>query len=133
IAQPMLRDEVAPDDMTAGKIKVELELIGDRPAGKLADDAEVLAVVRAVDAHLGIRSSTRVASTDANIPLSLGLEATTLGSGRSTRRPTSAKRVVRPVGPRPRVKNIFVILPRFGSYTPSLTAGFRCELSFSCS
>src|SRR5262249_12439641 len=84
IAQPMLRDEVAPGSTTAGKIKVEMELIGDRPAGKLADDAAVLGVVRAVDAHLGIRSSPRVASTDANIPLSLGLEATTLGSGGSS-------------------------------------------------
>jgi hypothetical protein len=37
--------------------------------------------VRAVDAHLGIRSHLDRASTDANIPLSMGREALTIGAG----------------------------------------------------
>jgi hypothetical protein len=43
----------------------------------------LLAAIRAVDHQLGIQSQLQRASTDANIPLSLGLEAVSLGSGGS--------------------------------------------------
>lgn len=65
----------------ARKVTVAVECIGDRPAAQLAPDGRILQVLRAVDAHLGIRSAPRLASTDANIPLSLGKEATTIGAG----------------------------------------------------
>jgi len=55
--------------------------IGERPAGELPADSPLLAAIRAVDTHLGITSQLLRASTDANIPLSLGLEAITLGAG----------------------------------------------------
>jgi acetylornithine deacetylase/succinyl-diaminopimelate desuccinylase-like protein len=58
-----------------------VEKIGDRPAGTLAADAKLLELLRAVDRHLGIRTDLRVASTDANIPLSLGVPAVSLGAG----------------------------------------------------
>jgi len=63
------------------RITVEVHGIGDRPAGLLPADAPILQVIRAVDAHLGIKSVPRLASTDANIPISLGKEAITIGSG----------------------------------------------------
>jgi tripeptide aminopeptidase len=66
----------------AGKgISVDIESIGDRPAAQLSESARILQVIRAVDAHLGIHSLPRLASTDANIPLSLGREAITIGAG----------------------------------------------------
>jgi hypothetical protein len=37
--------------------------------------------VRAVDAHLGIRSHLDTSSTDANVPLSLGIPAVSIGAG----------------------------------------------------
>ena len=37
--------------------------------------------MRAVDAHLGIRSHLDTSSTDANIPLSLGIPAVAIGAG----------------------------------------------------
>jgi di/tripeptidase len=37
--------------------------------------------IRAVDAYLGIRSKLDSASTDANVPLSLGLQALSIGAG----------------------------------------------------
>jgi tripeptide aminopeptidase len=40
-----------------------------------------LQYVRAVDAHLGIRSHVDCSSTDANIPLSMGIPAIALGAG----------------------------------------------------
>ena len=62
-----------------GKIKE----IGSRPAAALPDGAPILQYIRAVDAHLGIRSHVDCSSTDANIPLSLGIPAISVGGGGS--------------------------------------------------
>jgi acetylornithine deacetylase/succinyl-diaminopimelate desuccinylase-like protein len=58
-----------------------IKKIGARPAGALPNDSAIYRAVRAVDRHLGIRTEPRVASTDANIPLSLGVPALSLGAG----------------------------------------------------
>jgi acetylornithine deacetylase/succinyl-diaminopimelate desuccinylase-like protein len=58
-----------------------IEQIGDRPAGKLPPDSAILETLRAVDRHLGLQTQLRLASTDANIPLSLGIPALSLGAG----------------------------------------------------
>jgi hypothetical protein len=47
----------------------------------LADDAALLAALRAVDRHLGLRTDLRLGSTDANIPLALGIAALSMGAG----------------------------------------------------
>lgn len=62
-------------------VRFEIATIGERPAAALADDAAILTLLRAVDRHLDIPSHPRTASTDANIPLSLGIEAVTIGGG----------------------------------------------------
>lgn len=64
-----------------GPLRFQIELIGDRPGANLPEDAAILTRVRAVDRHLNIQSNLRIASTDANIPLSLGIEALSIGSG----------------------------------------------------
>jgi tripeptide aminopeptidase len=61
----------------------EVVVIGDRPAGDLETNARILQVLRAVDAHLGNVAQVQRASTDANIPLSLGREAVAIGGGGS--------------------------------------------------
>lgn len=58
-----------------------IEVIGTRPGGLLPDDSPLLATVRAVDRHLGLRTEPAVGSTDANIPLSLGVPAIAIGTG----------------------------------------------------
>lgn len=63
------------------RITLAIESIGDRPAAELPADSRILGIVRAVDKHLRIESFPRLASTDANVPLSLGIEATTIGAG----------------------------------------------------
>jgi di/tripeptidase len=68
-------------DGAPAKLTCELKKIGDRPAGEVSSSARILEVVRAADAHLGIQSQMRRASTDANIPISMGREAITLGAG----------------------------------------------------
>jgi tripeptide aminopeptidase len=62
-------------------LSYEVVPIGNRPAGELAPDARILHVMRAVDAHLGNSAQIQRASTDANVPLSLGREAIAIGGG----------------------------------------------------
>ncbi|MGB9074921.1 MAG: M20/M25/M40 family metallo-hydrolase [Terriglobales bacterium] len=64
-------------------VECEMVMIGNRPAGDLARDARILKVIRAVDAHLENNAQVQRASTDANIPLSLGREAIAIGGGGS--------------------------------------------------
>jgi tripeptide aminopeptidase len=64
-------------------ISSEVVTIGDRPGGELASGSRILQVIRAVDAHLGNVAQIQRASTDANIPLSLGREAIAIGGGGS--------------------------------------------------
>ncbi len=66
---------------SSGRLTVRMKEIGSRPAGRLAEDSVLLAALRAVDAHLGLRPKQECASTDANIPLSLGLDALSIGAG----------------------------------------------------
>jgi tripeptide aminopeptidase len=63
------------------ELQAEIVLIGNRPAGELAPDARILQIARAVDAHLGNTARVQRASTDANIPISLGREAIAIGAG----------------------------------------------------
>jgi acetylornithine deacetylase/succinyl-diaminopimelate desuccinylase-like protein len=62
-------------------LSAEVEVIGDRPAADLPADAHLLKVIRAVDAQLNNTARIQRASTDANIPLSLGREAIAIGAG----------------------------------------------------
>ena len=64
-----------------GKVTAVVKEIGSRPAGALAEGEPLLDYLLAVDAHLGIRSQLTCSSTDANIPLSLGLPAVSIGVG----------------------------------------------------
>jgi di/tripeptidase len=64
-----------------GRVTARLKETGSRPGGSLPPDAPLLQWARAVDGHLGIRSLPDCASTDANIPLSLGMPAVSIGAG----------------------------------------------------
>jgi tripeptide aminopeptidase len=64
-------------------VQCEMVAIGNRPAGELNPDARILRVIRAVDACLNNTAQVQRASTDANIPLSLGREAIAIGGGGS--------------------------------------------------
>jgi tripeptide aminopeptidase len=72
---------IAANARQSAPLQFTIETIGDRPAGQLQAGSPILEALRAVDRHLGIRTDTRVASTDANIPLSLGIPAISIGAG----------------------------------------------------
>jgi acetylornithine deacetylase/succinyl-diaminopimelate desuccinylase-like protein len=64
------------------EVKLVLTPIGDRPAGQQAPETSVLQAARAAQAALGIPLlKYSAASTDHNVPVSLGIPATTLGGG----------------------------------------------------
>jgi tripeptide aminopeptidase len=64
-----------------GLLRYTIEKIGDRPAAELPYDSPLMDAIKAVDRHLGLRTDLRLGSTDANIPLSLGVPAVSLGAG----------------------------------------------------
>ncbi len=64
-------------------VSCEVVVIGNRPAGELQPGAKILHALRAVDSQLSNSAQVQRASTDANIPLSLGLEAIAIGGGGS--------------------------------------------------
>lgn len=78
-----LEKALRPAASRAREVSYDIKTIGNRPAAELPEDAHILQLARAVDAHLGVNSRLQRASTDANIPLSLGREAVALGAGGS--------------------------------------------------
>lgn len=66
---------------TGGRVTARLKEIGSRPGGELREGAPILSCLLAVDAFLGIRSRLDCSSTDANIPLSMGIPAVSIGAG----------------------------------------------------
>jgi acetylornithine deacetylase/succinyl-diaminopimelate desuccinylase-like protein len=65
----------------ASRLRYAIDKIGDRPAADLPADSPILEAIKAVDRHLGLRTDLRLGSTDANIPMSLGVPADSLGAG----------------------------------------------------
>jgi tripeptide aminopeptidase len=55
--------------------------IGDRPAASLPSESPLLEALRAVDRQRRLRTDLRLGSTDANIPLSLGVPSLSMGAG----------------------------------------------------
>jgi tripeptide aminopeptidase len=62
-------------------LEVSFRSLGSRAAGKLPEDSPLLETIRNVERYLGNRSRYERSSTDANIPLSLGIPAVALGGG----------------------------------------------------
>jgi tripeptide aminopeptidase len=69
------------DHATSGRISSRVRETGSRPGGRLAPDSPLLKLFRDVDGMLGIQAHLDCASTDANIPLSIGLPAVSIGAG----------------------------------------------------
>ena len=58
---------------TEGDGQAKLEMVGDRPAGSISADHPVVQTCRAVHRALGIPTFSEASSTDANVPLGMGL------------------------------------------------------------
>ena len=102
--------EIENQRATGGKVAVKIREIGSRPAANLAEHSPILAYLRAVDSHLGIRSHLDCASTDANIPMSLGIPAISIGAGGHGGGAHSAQEWFRPEGRDLGLKRILLTL-----------------------
>jgi acetylornithine deacetylase/succinyl-diaminopimelate desuccinylase-like protein len=77
-----VRDELeSARDRSKGRLDWKVELLGSRPGGELAAGSPVLAALRAADEFVGNHSRLERSSTDANIPLSMGIDAIAIGAG----------------------------------------------------
>ena len=81
IEEEDLRTSKNPSSVSRAGLKPEIVGIGNRPGGELGANARILQIARSVDAYLGNTAHVQRASTDANIPISLGREAIAIGAG----------------------------------------------------
>ena len=77
-----VRDEMeSARDRSKGKLDWKVDLLGSRPGGELPADSPLLSALRAADEFTGNQSRVERSSTDANIPLSVGIDAISIGAG----------------------------------------------------
>jgi tripeptide aminopeptidase len=76
------RDEMeSARDRSKGKLEWKVDLLGSRPGGELPGDSPLLAALRAADDYVSNQSRVERSSTDANIPLSQGIDSISIGAG----------------------------------------------------
>jgi len=79
-----VRDELqAATRPSPSKLEWKLNVLGSRPGGEARPDSPLLAALRSADEFLGNESRLERSSTDANIPLSEGIDAISIGAGGS--------------------------------------------------
>ena len=94
VLEGLLRDAVKAgidEEMSAARergmsgsgnlLNLKMSVLGVRPAGELAENSPLLGALLAADNQLGNHSRRERSSTDANIPLSVGIHAISLGAG----------------------------------------------------
>lgn len=64
-----------------GRIVADVKLIGDRPSGTTPSSAYLVQAAAAVSRSYGFTPTFEIGSTDANVPISLGIPAITIGRG----------------------------------------------------
>ena len=64
-----------------GELSLDVTVVGDRPAGRTSDDSPLVTAAQAATRSLGREPRLVASSTDANVPMSLGIPAVTLGAG----------------------------------------------------
>ncbi len=75
--ETQVRDEVAR--LNTSDVQFQVEIVGERPAGKLSPQHELVTGALAALAQVGIQGTLETGSTDANIPLAAGCPAITIG------------------------------------------------------
>ncbi|MGB5354007.1 MAG: M20/M25/M40 family metallo-hydrolase [Woeseia sp.] len=75
-----LRDENAEKSRGA-KLTVDMARVGTRPAARGDRDSPLVQRAMAATSSYGIRPQLRISSTDANLPISLGVPAVTMSRG----------------------------------------------------
>jgi di/tripeptidase len=83
--QRVVREAVDEENKTRstaeGRIVADVKLIGDRPAGETALSSSLVEITTAAVRAYGLKPTYNISSTDSNIPISMGVEAVTIGRG----------------------------------------------------
>jgi tripeptide aminopeptidase len=83
--QRVVRDAVDEENRARstreGKIAADVKLIGDRPSGTTPTSAYLVQAAVAVARSYGFSPGFEIGSTDANVPISMGIPAITIGRG----------------------------------------------------
>jgi len=66
-----------------GPVSVSAELVGLRPGGQTAETDPIVQTALAVSQAMGFKPALHEGSTDANVPMNLGIPAITIGGGGS--------------------------------------------------
>ena len=83
IVKAAVDGENAARSTKEGKVAADLKLIGDRPAGHTDEASELVQVAKQAVTAQGLTPQLGASSTDANMPMSLGIPGITIGSGGS--------------------------------------------------
>jgi tripeptide aminopeptidase len=117
-----VRDEMESSrDRTKGKLEWKVDLLGSRPGGELAAASPLLAALRAADAIVENGSRIERSSTDANIPLSLGIDAISIGAGGNGGGAHSLQEWYDPTGREMGLKRALLTLLGVADVTPEKT------------
>jgi acetylornithine deacetylase/succinyl-diaminopimelate desuccinylase-like protein len=79
-AQEALAEENARWNDT-GKLELDIKLIGDRPTGTQSQDSPIIKVAASANEFMKIENDFGFSSTDANLPISIGVPAITIDGG----------------------------------------------------
>jgi acetylornithine deacetylase/succinyl-diaminopimelate desuccinylase-like protein len=71
--------EIIDREKANHQVEVAIEVVGDRPGGSIPADHPLVQMVRGVMEAVGLEVESRASSTDANIPLSIGIPAVCIG------------------------------------------------------
>ena len=92
-----------------GRIEADPKTIGERPCGATALDAPIVQAASAAVRAFGLTPGYTISSTDANVPMSLGIPAVTIGRGGPGGRSHSPDEWA-DVPPEANAKNVQVVL-----------------------
>lgn len=81
----VVREAVAEENRTRstreGSIEADPKVIGERPCGETPPDAPIVQSAAAAIRAFGLTPAFTIGSTDANVPMSMGIPAITIGRG----------------------------------------------------
>jgi tripeptide aminopeptidase len=99
-------------------LSIDTKVLGVRPGGELAENSPLLAAVQKADDYLGNRARIERSSTDANIPLSLGIPAIALGAGGTSGGAHSLKEWYDPTGREIGMQRVLLTLLQVAGLNP---------------
>jgi len=109
----IVRDAVDEENKTRstkeGRIEADPKVIGDRPCGATPAETPIVQATAAAIRAFGDTPSYTISSTDANVPMSMGIPAVTIGRGGPGGRSHSPDEWA-DVAPAANVKNVQVVL-----------------------